>query len=134
MPSSSRDSQRAAKQRFTTAEFLLSNRYNLDAMYLAGYAVECTLKALILEITPTVERFEMLKKISSGQKMHSSEVLGGILKDKGRPIPLDLVKRLRRSGWSTALRYESGRTDTGETRAYLRTAKTALDWVEVQLP
>src|SRR6266436_7391115 len=87
MPSSSRDSQRAAKQRFTTAEFLLSNRYNLDAMYLAGYAVECTLKALILEITPTVERFEMLKKISSGQKMHSSEVLGGILKDKGARSP-----------------------------------------------
>ena len=35
-------------QRLTTAEFLLENGYNLDAMYLAGYTVECTLKALIL--------------------------------------------------------------------------------------
>lgn len=40
--------QRAAGQRFTTAEFLLRHRYALDAMYLAGYTIECTLKALIL--------------------------------------------------------------------------------------
>jgi HEPN domain-containing protein len=134
MPSSSRDFQRAAQQRLTTAEFLLENDYNLDAMYLAGYAVECTLKALILEITPAAERAEMLKKISSGKKMHDAEILGGILKDRGRPIPLELVKHFRRSGWSTALRYETGRRDTGETRGFLKTAKAACDWVEGQLP
>jgi HEPN domain-containing protein len=134
MPSSSRDFQRAARQRLTTAEFLLANGYNLDAKYLGGYAVECTLKALILEITPVADQTEMLKKISSGKKMHAPEILGGILKELGRPVPLDLVKRLRRSGWSTALRYESGRTDTGETRGFLRTAKAVYDWVEEQLP
>lgn len=134
MPSSSRDFQLAAGQRLTTAEFLLANRYNLDAMYLAGYTVECTLKALILEATPVADRAEMLKRISSGKSMHETEILGGILKDLGRPIPLQLVKRFRRSGWSTALRYESGRTDTGETRGFLKTAKAAYDWVEEQLP
>ena len=96
-PLSSRDFQQAAGQRFTTAQFLLENRYNLDAMYLAGYTVECTLKALILEITPVVDRQKTLKKISSGKKMHDPEILGGILKDLGKPIPLDLVKRFRRS-------------------------------------
>ena len=36
-----RDFWRAAAQRFTTAEFLLRNGYTLDALYLAGYSVEC---------------------------------------------------------------------------------------------
>jgi len=134
MPSSSRDFQRAALQRLTTADFLLANDYTLDAMYLAGYTIECTLKALILEVTPEADRPDTLKKISSGKKMHDTEVLAGILKDKGRPIPLDLVRRLRRSGWSTALRYETGRKDTGETRGFLKTAKATADWVEGQLP
>jgi HEPN domain-containing protein len=134
MPSLSRDFQRAARQRLTTAEFLLENHYNLDAMYLAGYTVECTLKALILEITPAADKAAMLKKISSGKMMHDIETLGGKLKDLGSPIPLDLVKRFRRSGWSTALRYETGRRDTGETRGFLKVAKAAYDWVERQLP
>ncbi len=134
MPSSSRDFLRAALQRLTTAKFLLKNGYNLDAMYLGGYAVECSLKALILEITPEPDQPEMLKKISSGKKMHDTEILGGVLKDRGRPIPLELVKRFRRSGWSTTLRYESGRTDTGETRGFLKTAENTYDWVKEQLP
>ena len=92
------------------------------------------MKALILDATPATEHDETLKKISSGRKMHHPEILGGILKDLGRPIPLDLVKRFRRSGWSTSLRYESGRTDTAETRGFLRTAKATYDWVEGQLP
>ena len=134
MPTTSNDFQRVARQRLTTAEFLLVNRFNLDAMYLAGYTVECALKALILELTPASERPTMLKKITAGKKMHEAEVLGGILKDLGIPIPLRLVKKLRRSGWTTALRYESGRTDTGETKAFLKTAKAVYDWVEGQLP
>jgi HEPN domain-containing protein len=134
MPLSSRDLQRAAKQRLTTAEFLLRHGYALDAMYLGGYAVECTLKALILEVTPVSEREDVRQRISSGAKMHSAEVLGQILKGRSRPIPLDLVKRFRRCGWSTALRYESGHVDRGETRGFLKTAKRVVDWVEGQLP
>ncbi len=133
MPSSSQDFQRAALQRLTTAEFLLRNGYNLDAFYLGGYTVECTLKALILEKTPAAEQPDTLIKISSGNKMHNAEILGGILRDLKCPIPLKLVTRLRRSGWSTALRYESGRTDTGETRAFLKNARATYDWVEGQL-
>ncbi len=112
----------------------MQNRYNLDAMYLAGYTIECALKALILEITPAVDQTKTLAKISSGGKMHNMEVLGEILTKLGRPIPLELLRRLRRSTWSPALRYESKRTDTGETRAFLKTAKAAYNWVENQLP
>ena len=47
-PTTSREFQKAASQRFTGAEALQRVRLNLDAQYLGGYTVECSLKALIL--------------------------------------------------------------------------------------
>jgi HEPN domain-containing protein len=113
---------------------LLEHGHTLDATYLAGYAVECSLKALILRMTPVRKQREILKKISSGKSMHDPETLNAILKDRKNPLPLALVEQLRRSGWSTDLRYESGRRDTKKTRAFLATAKEVHDWVEGQLP
>lgn len=134
MPTSSHDFQKAALQRLTTAEFLLQKGYNLDAMYLAGYTLECAMKALILEFTPAADKARTLQSISSGGKMHNLQVLSELLEKLGCPVPLELRKKIRRSRWSTALRYESGRTDTGETRAFLKTAKSIYNWVESQLP
>lgn len=133
MPSSSRDFLRAAIQRLTTAEFLLANKYNLDAMYLAGYAVECSLKALIVAATAESDRPAILKKLTGGKKMHSPEVLGGLLRDLNHPIPAKLAQRFRKSSWSVDLRYESGRTDTGETRAFLKTVKAVYHWAEAEI-
>ena len=134
MPRTSRDFQRVAAQRLTTAEFLLENgSYNLDAKYLAGYTVECALKALILYLTPRAKQAEMLKKITSGRKMHDYEILGGELKMRGQPIPLALVTKFRRYKWSTDLRYEAGTLPRGETRGFLKTAKAVYNWVKGQL-
>lgn len=133
-PTTSRDFQKAAAQRFTTAEFLLRHKYTLDAEYLAGYTIECSLKALILEKTAAEERPVRLEAIRSGAKMHRPEVLLGVLRDLGVVLPLALAKRFRRQTWSTDLRYETGRRDTGETRAFLRTAQETYQWVEGQLP
>ena len=97
MPTTSREFQRAARQRLLTAEFLLKNGYNLDAMYLAVYTIECALKALILQITLEPEREEVLERITHSAKMHEPETLKGLLKGMGCNIPLRLVERLRRS-------------------------------------
>lgn len=99
-------------------------------MYLAGYAVECALKALILERTAPADRYQVLQDITSGRKMHDLEALRGRLRRLNRTIPLEINRRLRRSTWSTALRYESGRGDTGETVAFLKTARAIIDWVD----
>jgi HEPN domain-containing protein len=128
---SSRDFQRIARQKLTTAEFLLENDYTLDAMYLGGYTLECTLKALIMELTPEPDRADRFEEISSGTKWHYSEVLRGFLKNKlGQQIPLELVRKFRRFPWSVSLRYELDRRDTGETRGFLKTARATYDWVE----
>jgi hypothetical protein len=40
---------RAAKQRHAVARFLVDDAFCLDAIYLAGYAVECASRALLLQ-------------------------------------------------------------------------------------
>jgi hypothetical protein len=95
-PTTSRDFQKAAAQRLTTAEILLREKLTLDAQYLAGYTVECSLKALILHLTPDPDKPDKLRRITSGASMHRSDVLLGELRDLGIALPLEIAKRMRR--------------------------------------
>jgi HEPN domain-containing protein len=133
-PSTSRDFQKASAQRLTTAETLLREGLTLDAQYFGGYAVECSLKALILHLTPDADKPDILRKISVGASMHRLDVLLGRLRNLGVATPLGITKRIRRLGWTTDLRYEVGRRDTGETIAFLKSAKAVHDWVKEQVP
>lgn len=133
-PTTSRDFQKVAGQRMTTAETLLREKLTLDAQYFGGYTVECSLKALIMHLTAATDKPDKLKRITSGAKMHRPDVLLGELRNLGVSLPLELVKRMRRFDWTTDLRYETGRRDTGETIGFLKTAKAIFDWVEGQLP
>ncbi len=133
-PTTSRDFQKAAAQRLTTAEALLRERLPLDAQYLGGYTIECSLKALIMGRTPDPDKPDTLKKLTAGAKMHRPDVLLVELRNLGVALPLVLAKRMRQFEWTTDLRYETGRRDTGETTAFLTTAKAIYDWVEGQLP
>jgi len=127
---SARHFRRAGEQRFTTAEFLLERGYPLDALYLAGYAVECTLKSVIMHFSPEEALEETFIRLKSGAKMHYPEHLKAELADLGHPLPLDLVKGFRRFDWSTSLRYESGRRPPSEVRGYLKVAKRTMDWAQ----
>ncbi len=133
-PTTSRDFQKASAQRLTAAETLLREKLTLDAQYIGGYTVECSLKSLILHRTPDPDKPDKLKQITSGAKMHRPDVLLGELRDLGILLPLPIAKRMRRFDWTTDLRYETGRRDTGETIAFLKTAKAIFDWAEGQLP
>jgi hypothetical protein len=133
-PTTSRDFQKVAGQRLTTAGFLLRGKLTLDAQYLGGYSVECSLKALILHLTPSPDKPAKLKQITSGARMHRPDVLLGELRDMGIALPLEIAKRMRRFDWTIDLRYETGRRDTGETIAFLNTAKAVYNWVEGQPP
>ena len=44
-PKDSRNFVTVAEQRFTAAEALLNFDFTLDAQYIGGYVVECSLKA-----------------------------------------------------------------------------------------
>src|SRR3982750_608953 len=94
--------------RLTTAETLLREKLTLDAQYLGGYTVECSLKALILHQTPDPDKPETLKRLTSGARMHRPDVLLGELRNRGTALPLELAKRMRRFDWTIDLRYETG--------------------------
>ena len=64
--------------------------------------------------------------------MHRPEVLIGELNDLGIKFPNEFAKRRKLFEWTTGLRYETGRLDTGETIAFLNRAKAILQWVESQ--
>ena len=66
--------------------------------------------------------------------MHRPDVLLGELRNLGVALPLVFAKRMRRFDWTTDLRYETGRRDTGETTALLNTARAIYEWVQGQLP
>ena len=133
-PTTSRDFQKVAGQRLTTAETLLREKLTLDAQYFGGYTVECSLKSLILHRTPDVDKPDILKRITSGARMHRPDVLLGELRKLGVCLPLAIAKRMRRFDWRTDLRYETGRRDTGQTVAFLKTVKAIYNWVEGELP
>ncbi|MBX9582656.1 MAG: HEPN domain-containing protein [Gemmataceae bacterium] len=133
-PTTSREFQRAAAQRLDAARVLLREKLTLDAQYLGGYTVECSLKALILHLTPNPDKPDALQRLTTGAAMHRPDVLRGELRKLGVVLPVALARRLRRFDWTTDLRYETGRRDTGETVALLKTAEAVYDWVEGQLP
>ena len=62
--------------------------------------------------------------------MHRPDVLLGELRKFGIIRPVEIARRMRRFDWTTDLRYETGRRDTGETRAFLNTAKAIYNWIE----
>ena len=133
-PENSRDFLKVALQRLMGAEEIMDKlRLTLEAQYIGGYSVECSLKALILEVTPEAGRPAMLAGLTHGAASHKPEHLLSLLKDGGVVLTKELVKRMRRFHWTTGLRYEIGRKDTGETNALLNTARAIYRWAEPQI-
>lgn len=132
-PTTPREFLKVAYTRLRAAEHLLGGRFHLDAQYLAGYSIECGLKALILQRTPLQRRQDMLKRLTAGARMHQFEVLLGKLRVHKISLPPELVKKLRRFPWSPALRYEWHNRPSGETKAALKTSRAVLQWVEGQV-
>lgn len=133
-PLTPRDFLKVSLQRLTAAEEIMAVlRLTLEAQYIGGYSVECSLKALILEKTPEVDRPETLNLLTRGATYHRAEVLLDRLRDRGVVLTTELAKRMRRFDWTTSLRYETGRKDTGETNGLLRTARAIHEWAEKQI-
>src|SRR5207253_9888097 len=134
-PTTPRDFLKITLQRLTAAEEIMETlRLSLEAQYIGGYSVECSLKALILEKTAESDRPVVLEQLTHGAAYHRAEVLLDRLRERGVLLTIELAKRMRRFDWTTDLRYETGRKDTGETNGLLRTTREVYHWVEGQMP
>src|SRR5437899_5472401 len=99
----------AAKQRFEDARFLLEVERTTGAIYLAGYSVECTLKALILSMLSARKRATMLQAFS-GSRAHDYDWLKARYFESGGPqFPRTISKAFSFvTVWAVEIRYRAG--------------------------
>src|SRR5437764_269743 len=96
---------RASLERLEDAQSLLGNRRTTGAVYLAGYGVECILKALLLERTPKSRRSGVLDSFR-GQLAHNFDWLKYELGRTGfTQFRQSAAWFLEVNDWSTELRY-----------------------------
>ena len=125
--------RRAASQRLEEAEFLLSGNYTTGAIYLAGYAIECMLKALILFSEPARRNAQTLRTFR-GTKGHAFEWLHERLSERGIQIPLPLVREFAEVNyWTTELRYDPRVRKRQEADRFMGAAKRIIVWIKGRL-
>ncbi len=125
---------RCALQRHEEAEILLEAGKPTGAVYLAGYGIECMLKALILSSIPTGEVGEVLG-LFRGNRAHEYEWLRAQYRTRGRGVfPGEIMRFFARvDDWSTDLRYQPGDVRTREAESFLTTVGLILAWIDGRL-
>lgn len=125
---------RAADQRLLAAEILFENQLFLDATYLGGYAPECALKALLLSQMPEKARQSYMKSRFRGVLAHNIDWLCGQLRRWKVSLPLSIIEAVQIvQMWSPEMRYGSGLGIAKDTRRFLNSTRTILDWVKRSL-
>jgi HEPN domain-containing protein len=122
---------RAAEHRFEEAQFLFEQGgYTTAAVYLAGYAVECMLKALILTRDPKTQHRATLATFR-GQAAHDFEWLRAQLAQRSvhlaKPVSRALIEV---TGWTTSLRYDPSTMRRRDAEAFLKAADAVVLWVK----
>jgi hypothetical protein len=125
---------RVAKQRFDDALLLLEMERTTAAIYLAGYSVECMLKALILSAVPQAQEAELLG-LFHGARAHDYEWLLHLYVEKGGArMPPSVVPYFARvNSWSTDMRYAPGTVAAHEAKAFLDAAVEIMTWADERL-
>jgi HEPN domain-containing protein len=105
----------------------------LDAIYLAGYGVECGLKALLIARSPRSRRSTIERRAFRGRAGHDYENLRALLQRQGVTFPLPIARLFRSvSTWTTDLRYEVGRGSSEDAQAFILAAREIIEWLERQ--
>lgn len=119
-----------ALQRYEDAEILLKAGRTTAAVYLAGYAAECVLKAALLANTPP-RKHDSLRGQFRGNKGHSLEWLRFELTKRGLSFPAEVMKHFQRvTTWSTDLRYSPGRFPTADAKSLLGSTDAIMKWID----
>lgn len=122
---------RAAKQRYDDAQLLLEARRTTGAVYLAGYTVECFLKALVLANAPTGLRRQLLSEFR-GSRAHRLEWLRTLYRENvAIVIPRDVTRHLSRvSTWSTDLRYATRLLTERDADQFMESVVAIASWAD----
>ena len=130
-PAEARLYYRAAKQRYDDSQLLLQAERTTGAVYLAGYVVECFLKALVLASAAPGLRQQLLGEFR-GSRAHNLEWLGALYRRHVRAaIPRDVSRHLSRlASWSTDLRYATGLMKRRDTDEFMESVVVVATWAD----
>src|SRR5438874_565164 len=120
---------RAAAQHLADAATLRNaGSVSSGAMYLAGYAVECGLKAVLLANVPVGTQANTLQSFR-GAKAHDYDWLTLQLRRRNVHLSAAAADALSKvDSWSVELRYSPGDRKAKETDQFLTAAAVVLDW------
>ncbi len=124
----------AAKQRFEDARFLLDAERTTGAIYLAGYCVECMLKALILSALAKSKRIEMLASFR-GSKAHDYDWLKArYLKNGGPQFPKSITIAFSFvNTWAVEIRYMAGAAKYEDAETFLKSTEEIMIWADERI-
>jgi HEPN domain-containing protein len=122
---------RAGKQRYDDAQLLLEAGRTTGAVYMAGYTVECFLKALVLASVPAGQRSGLLREFR-GSRAHNVEWLGALYRQRvGTVIPRSVTRHLSRlASWSTDLRYVTGVLKRRDADEFMQSVLAVATWAD----
>lgn len=125
---------RCAFQRFEEAEVLFRADYTTGAVYLAGYGIECILKALVLMAVPVRARPDVLQSFRGG-RAHEYEWLRSLyLVNGGARFPREVNQHFTLvNDWSTDLRYTPRSVRADEAEAFLAASAAIIHWADGRL-
>jgi hypothetical protein len=122
----------AALQRFEDAQILFDNARATGAVYLAGYAVECLLKAVLLDRAARSKLASVWDSFR-GRAGHNLDSLEYAVSRVGLALPPKLKRDfLKVSTWTTDLRYYAGSKKWDDARDFLQSAARLIEWLERQ--
>ncbi len=125
---------RAAFQRMEDARYLFAADRTTAAVYLAGYCVECILKALVVAQAPPGDRDEVVKAFR-GVRAHDYGWLRQRYREcGGAAMPPMIVRRFTEVGfWATDFRYKPETVAQADARSFLAAAIEILGWADGRL-
>jgi hypothetical protein len=133
--------RRVAWKRFEEAQLLHAEamrlftknqptKFTTGAVYLAGHAVECMLKAALVASYPATRR-EQVHAECKGEIGHDLDKLKRRLAQQRLHMHGDLVRKFSRvATWSTEKRYDPRETRVDDATAFLDAARAILRWAE----
>jgi HEPN domain-containing protein len=123
---------RAALQRMDDARFLRKRGREQAAVYLAGYGVECALKALLLNSLPRRKQDQVNNEFrKQGQGHNFDWLIHEYRRAGGAPFTTEIQRNfVTVSTWGTDLRYETGSIKRKEAEAFLSAAEAIVKWAK----
>ncbi len=125
---------RCGRERLEEADVLLQNQYPTGAVYLAGYAVECGLKAVLLSQVPRARHEDVLTEFR-GRHGHDFDWLRRRYLARGGPgLPVEIRRDFEAvQNWSTNLRYSAANVAMSEAGSFLAATKRLLSFFSGRL-